>query len=345
MRRRALLQLLALAPLAAATGRLRAQDGMAAHFGPVPPGDGVRRVFAAGPPAAVLACVLAPEKLLGWPMQMDRAARRLLPEPAASAAYLGRLTGRGSTIGLESLLALRPDLVLDAGSVDPTHLSGAERVWQQTGLPYVLLDGRLPDHPRQLREAGRLLGVPRRGADLAGLAERILDRVRSVVEAGGDEPPPRVYYARGPDGLETGLGGSINMEAIEFAGAGNVAARAGRGGLARVSMEQVLDWDPQVLLTQDPDFARRVRGHRLWRQVSAVRSGRVHVAPVMPFGWLDGPPGVNRLVGLPWLLARLYPGRDGALQESRLRGLAGDCFRHFYGHGMPAALWVGGTEA
>ena len=45
------------------------------------------------------------------------------------------------------------------------------------------------------------------------------------------ERRPRVYYARGPRGLETGLGGSINVETIEFLGAHNVAAER-RGGLA-----------------------------------------------------------------------------------------------------------------
>ena len=40
---------------------------------------------------------------------------------------------------------------------------------------------------------------------------------------------PRVYLARGPDGLETGLQGSINTEIIERVGAINVAmTRAAR---------------------------------------------------------------------------------------------------------------------
>lgn len=339
MKRRTLLKTLALAPLAASMRPLWGNARtLAASFGALPEPATVRRVFAAGPPAAVLACVLAPEKLLGWPMRMDAAALRLLPAAVAQRPFLGRLSGRGSTIGTETLLALQPDLVLDAGSVNPLHLSGAERAWQQTGLPYVLIDGRLEDHPTQLRDVGRLLGVDARGEFLATLAGRILDLVRDVLSAGDSVAPPRVYYARGPDGLETGLGGSINMEAIEFAGADNVGARAGHGGLTQVSMEQILDWDPQVVLTQDADFARRVRTDALWRGVSAVRNARVHVAPILPFGWLDGPPGVNRLIGLPWLLARLYPGRQPMLEPARADGFIAECFQAFYGQPLPAAL-------
>src|SRR5690606_17578063 len=148
----------------------------------------------------------------------------------------------------------------------------------------------------------------------------------------------RVYYARGPDGLETGLSGSINMEAIEFAGADNVGARAGHGGLTQVSMEQILDWDPQVVLTQDADFARRVRTDALWRGVSAVRNARVHVAPILPFGWLDGPPGVNRLIGLPWLLPRLYPHRYPGSDRGRLDRFTAETFERLYGKALTAEL-------
>ena len=83
---------------------------------------------------------------------------------------------------------------------------------------------------------------------------------------------PRVYYARGPRGLETGLGGSINVETIEFLGARNVAAER-KGGMATVSVEQVLLWNPDVIVTIDRDFAASVRSDPVWAPVTAVRAG------------------------------------------------------------------------
>jgi len=35
--------------------------------------------------------------------------------------------------------------------------------------------------------------------------------------------------------------------------------------------------------------------------VRAVREGRVHVAPAVPFGWVEEPPSINRLLGLAWM--------------------------------------------
>jgi iron complex transport system substrate-binding protein len=121
------------------------------------------------------------------------------------------------------------------------------------------------------------------------------------------ERRPRVYYGRGPRGLDTGLAGSINVESIERVGAVNVAAELGRGGLVQVSLEQVLRWNPDVIVTTDPNFDQSVRKDPLWRGVAAVKAGRIHLAPAVPFGWIDFPPSVNRLIGLHWLARVLYP--------------------------------------
>ncbi len=118
---------------------------------------------------------------------------------------------------------------------------------------------------------------------------------------------PRLYYGRGPQGLSTGLAGSINLEVIDKLGAVNVAASMGRGGLVQVSLEQVLAWNPEVIVTTDPTFFASVRRDPLWATVDAVKTRRIHLAPADPFGWIDFPPSVNRLVGLRWLGRTLYP--------------------------------------
>lgn len=277
-------------------------------------GGAAQRVFAAGPPAAVLLACLAPERLLGWPMALRDSAKALLPPVLRDKPVLGRLAGRGSTVSLEALLALQPDLIVDAGNVDATYVSTAQRVAEQTGLPYALLDGRLADSPAQLRALGRLLGVQARADTLASLADEALAAAATV--QGGAAGVPGVYLARGADGLETATAGSINAEFIEAAGGRNVAA-TGRAGVARVSMEQVLGWSPDWVLTQDRNFHRLAQTEATWRTLPAVREGRLLLAPDLPFGWLDGPPAINRLLGVQWLAVQLK-------QRQRLGGRALD---------------------
>src|SRR5215475_7258720 len=65
----------------------------------------VTRVFPAGPPAAIMLYTLAPDLLLGWP-RANRAeeCEFMLPDICARPE-VGRLTGRGNSANLESVLA------------------------------------------------------------------------------------------------------------------------------------------------------------------------------------------------------------------------------------------------
>ena len=88
----------------------------------------VERVFAAGPPASVLVYALAPEKLVGWSRALRPAEKEYVVPAARDLPETGRLTGRGDTANLEVVLAARPDLILDFGSVGETYRSLADRV-------------------------------------------------------------------------------------------------------------------------------------------------------------------------------------------------------------------------
>src|SRR6516162_4676545 len=167
--RRALLAASAmlLAPSAARANRVTDAAGRAIQ---IP--ETVKRVFPAGPPAAIMIYTLAPDLLLGWP-RANRAEECafMLPDVCARPE-LGRLTGRGNTANLESVLALKPDLILDVGSTSTTFVSLAERVQQQTGIPYALLDGRFDATASTYRLLGAL--TRRDSEALASYTEKTL---------------------------------------------------------------------------------------------------------------------------------------------------------------------------
>ena len=288
----------------------------------VPVPVSVRRVFPAGPPAAITLYTIAPDLLLGWPRANRPEEREFLDPKVGARPEVGRITGRGNTANLEVVLAFKPDLILDIGIVNNTYVSLAERVQQQTGIPYALLDGRFDGIPAAYRIIGALTGRRDAGEAAARFAETTIKTVTGRLPPPGQRP--RIYYARGPRGLETGLGGSINVETIELL-ARNVAGGT-RGGLATVSIEDVLVWNPEVIVTIDKDFAENVYSMPAWRPVAAVRAKRVHLSPKLPFGWVDFPPSVNRLIGLWWLAKILYP----AVFPEDLRTLTREFYQQFY---------------
>jgi iron complex transport system substrate-binding protein len=270
--------------------------------------DRVERVMAAGPPATVVLYVLAPEKMIGWTAPPRPDEKPFLLPSVRDLPELGRLTGRGDTANVEVVLKAKPDVILDFGTVNPTFVSLAQRVQEQTGVPYLLFDGRLQNTARSLRLVGAALGVSQRAEAIA----RYIEETEALIDARLKDVPAaarhRIFLARGADGLETGLTGSINTEIIERSGGLNVAERgAARGGIANVSIEQVLAWAPDTVVTLDGNFYRSYAGNPLWAAVPAATAKRVFLAPRLPFGWIDQPPSINRTIGMRWIAGLLYP--------------------------------------
>lgn len=272
--------------------------------------DRVERVFAAGPPAAVLLYVLKPQALLGWPRALRPEERPFIAPAARDLPETGRLTGRGGEANLEAVLKLKPDLIVDFGSVRDTYVSLADRVQEQTGIPYILIDGRFENTAAALRLFGDILGVRERAEKLAAYADGAFGEVDSVLAEVPEAERPKVYLGRGPDGLESGVEGSINTEIIERAGGRNViAAAGGQRGLVQVSPEQLLTTDPDIVVTWDATFYRNVWNDPLWQGMEAVQNNEVFLSPSLPFGWIDRPPSLNRLIGLRWLAGIFYQDR------------------------------------
>ncbi len=289
------------------------------------PPERLLRVYPAGPPAAVELYTLAPDLLIGWVEPIGQDAREFLLPEIAARPQVPRLTGRGENINLDALTSLKPDLIVDIGNVDKSFASLAERVQQQSGIPYVLLDGHLDRIGATYRALGALLGRSDQADKLAGYAENTIAIITQRSASVPSEARPRVYYARDASGLQTGFGGSMIAEPIEFVGARNVAAdlRAAHGV---ATIEQIRGWNPEIIIASDKDFASKVRSDPEWASIAAVKTGRVHLSPRQPFGWVDFPPAVNRLIGLWWLSKIFYPD----LFPEDIKALARDFYTAFY---------------
>lgn len=276
-------------------GRRDLLFGLAALTGCAPPRAGCGDVIAAGQPAAILVLALAGERLIGWPRRPSPEALALLP-PSADLPELGALRSGGAVADAEAVVALSPALILDYGDTQADDRAVERRVRTRLGIPYRLIDGSLVRTPEALTLAGDLLGVPARGRELADRAGDVVARWHRPGEAG-----PSFYYARGRDGLETGFAGALATEVLEGGGWRNVAV--GGQDIGRVSRERVAAWDPEVLVTLDAGFARAARADRFWHRRVAGSPRRILWLPDLPFGWIDRPPSINRLLGCAWLAA------------------------------------------
>ncbi|MGZ9099944.1 MAG: ABC transporter substrate-binding protein [Brevundimonas sp.] len=282
--------------------------------GASPGGPNSRDVVVAGSPAALLVWAVARGRLAGWPRKPGATALAALPALASDLPELGAMAGGGRPANLEAIAALKPRLIIDYGDAGPEHQALAQRLKARLGVDWRLIDGTLLRIPVAIREAGALLDAERGADELADQAAGVLERWR------GAAPGPSFYYARGADGLETGFRGALATEVLEGARWTNVAE--GSRDIGRVTREQVAAWDPEVLVTLDRRFARTIRSDPAWRLRRNGQRRRLLLLPDQPFGWVDRPPSVNRLLGCAWLADPAGPAMTFAALSRRLYGMA-----------------------
>jgi iron complex transport system substrate-binding protein len=286
--------------------------------------DRIERVMPAGPPAAVLLYTLAPEKMIGWPHLPGPAAKCLLGPGFADLPQLTPLV-RDGKVQTEQIQATPPDVILDYGSTAPRYVDRATIIQEATGIPVLLPDGRLERTPEVYRLLAGMLGTEERAADLATAAARLLTITRERGPARREAGQIRVYYARSADGLTTATAASSLGDVLRLVDLVNVADGAQPGELSHVTRDQVYAWNPDIVVTNNPGFWK-VRNGPDRAGFPAVAQGRVYLAPALPFGWIDEPPSVNRLLGLLWAGHTLYP----AVYPEDLRAEARDFYRRFY---------------
>jgi iron complex transport system substrate-binding protein len=259
------------------------------------PGN-ISHVLPAGPPAAILLEAIAPDLMTGWPGPLSDDAKALLPD-SADHPHIPRLTGREDVT--DKIKALQPDLILDYGEVTPRYFELAQATQQNTGIATLLFAGSLDNIPRVVREVGAILHREARAETLATFAEAMLALpVKPLPASYGVHP--RVLYARGADGLTVTAPDTDVTEVFKRLG-WQVLAPDGQGTFRTSSIEAIAALDPDILIFSDPAMRTTLMHPGAWKSVRAIREGHALIAPSLPFGWVEEPPSINRLLGLAWL--------------------------------------------
>jgi iron complex transport system substrate-binding protein len=254
--------------------------------------DHVAHVLPAGPPAAILLEAIAPDLMAGWPGPLSKEAAALLPD-AANHPRIPRVTSREDVS--DKIKALKPDLIVDYGEVTPRYFDLAEATQQKTGIPTLLFTGDLDQIPTVIRKVGAILHREPRAETLATYFEALL----ALPETEGAHP--KVLYASGADGLTVTVP-DTDVTAVFKRLGWKVLAPDGPGPTFRQSsIEAIRALDPDILIFSDPAMPETIKHNEALQTVRAVREGHVQFAPSLPFGWVEEPPSINRLLGLAWL--------------------------------------------
>ncbi len=159
--------------------------------------DQIERIMPAGPASAVFVYVLVPNKLIGWTEPLSRAQRALLPAKFARLRVIGHLGGANPTATAADVERLHPDLIIGYGLLTPPTIMLADRIQQQTGVPYILLDDSIQQMPEMLRRVGPIVGAGDHGLAVTSYAYHAIEALRGQLLISPATDRPQVYYGRG----------------------------------------------------------------------------------------------------------------------------------------------------
>lgn len=152
--------------------------------------------------------------------------------------------GLPAVVDPESVLAIRPDLLVSSHIANPDYL----RLIRASGTPVYAMQttfATLDEIPAALRLVGELTGERESAERAAGEFTAALDKFRSAVPE-----QARMQRVLGFSSYRTAYGsGSLFDDIVNWLGAGNVAADHGLGPWGNIGPEQIVTWNPDWIVT------------------------------------------------------------------------------------------------
>ena len=266
----------------------------------------IDKVAVSGPLTQIVVFALCPDKLVGVANEWDESAQQFLDEKYYNLPLLGQLYGGKGELNLETLLASEAQVVIDVGEAKSTIVEDMDGLQEQTGIPFVHIDAKLASMDETYTMLGDLLGMADEAKALSDYCRTTYDSVKSAVD--GVEKA-NLLYITGDTGLNVIAQGSYHSEVIDML-SNNLAVvdePSSKGTGNEVDMEQILNWNPDVILFAPGSIYATVGEDAAWQGVTAIKDGAYYEVPMGPYNWMGFPPSVQRLLGMQWMAKLLYP--------------------------------------
>lgn len=270
----------------------------------------ITKIAPSGTVATMILAAFAPEELVCIGTMVSENQVPYLYDGIADLPVTGQLYGGKATLNLEELLATGAEVIIDLGDFKKSITDDLTALQEQTGLPCIFIEADLTHLADAFRTLGTILGKEERGEELARLVEETMTMAAENSAKIAEDQRLSVLYSSGSDPLGTNAEGSSQAQALGIVGAKNAVVLedvSNKGGGNMINMEQLYNFDPDVVLVTDAAALEIIETEAAWQELRAVKDGRVYTVPCDPYCWLSAPPSMNMILGVWWLGNLLYP--------------------------------------
>jgi len=217
-----------------------------------------------------------------------------------------RFVDNNFNINYEEVAKLNPDVVAIWA-----HQPKAGKKLAELGIPSVAVKyGKLEDVQNGIRLLGEILNQQERASALINYQKDTIGYLKSKGSALADKHKTKVLYLR-DEQLQVATGESVNRIMIETAGGVNVANEVTGDNWKKVTMEQIMEWNPEVIILSNfsevlPEdlYKNKFQGQD-WSNVNAVKNKKVYKAPMGIYRW--DAPCVETPLMIKWIAKVIHP--------------------------------------
>jgi iron complex transport system substrate-binding protein len=268
-----------------------------------------------------------------WPLpsvflMVDGSARKLVGIPPASKSaakvslfatlapeILKAQTGfvNGTDVNVEELMKLQPDVVLYRAENTPEQVK-----LEKAGIPAVAFktasqaEGNAIENVYTwMKLLGQVLGKETKVAEFRKYANQALDLLHSKLQRVPDEKRPRAVILFRHNEKQVTVAGTGHFGHYWLTTTGAVDVAAAVKGTAVVNMEQIYQWDPEIIYitnfseTLPEDLIENKVPGQDWSRVRAIKEKKVYKVPLGIYRWY--PPCTDSPLMLKWMAQKNHP--------------------------------------
>lgn len=269
----------------------------------------ITKIAPSGPLAQIVLYTVSPDKLAGLAADFSDEAKQYIDEKYWGLPKFGQFYGKNASLNMEALIAEAPDVIIDIGEAKKTVKEDMDALQEQLNIPVIFVEATLPTMADAYEMLGDITGEKEQAGKLADYCRAEIGKADRNAAAIADADRKSVYFGLGDDGLHTNAKGSIHADVIDRIGAVNAAdvEAVSSGGGSEVSFEQVLLWNPDLIIVDSQKLYDTLTADPMWQELDAVKNGKIFKIPTAPYSYMSSPPSVNRMIGIEWLGSLVYP--------------------------------------
>lgn len=253
------------------------------------------------------------EKIVGmFPSSMAAAKNSFLVKVYPEITKAETAFVQNGVVNVEELLKLKPDVVLYPSANEEERL-----VYEKAGIPAVGFSVNLSGfntietYADWIDLLGKVFGDTGRASRIIEEGRKVHEKISSRTDLLAEEDKPKVLILVNYDDSNLTVAGSNFFSEYWIPTAGGINAAAEVKGQAKVNMEQIYKWNPDMIFITNfsPRLPQDLMENKIdgvdWSSVKAVKEGKVYKFPLGMYRWF--PPSSDTPLSLMWLGKMIQP--------------------------------------